>query len=173
MNIASQNTINDLGQIVEKERLTHDQSFEWSSGRSVNNRVNLEDFMPCMFGKALLRMVNWYVAARRKFPNKRIFASKIDFKSAFRRCHLNAKTALQTCTHLPEEELAIVSLRLSFGGRPCPQEWGVLAEPICDLTNTILKSDDWDPKDLFSPYQHLVPEKQPLHETVPFGKPKN
>jgi hypothetical protein len=40
MNIASQNTINDLGQIVEKERLTHDQSFEWSSGHSVNNRVN-------------------------------------------------------------------------------------------------------------------------------------
>jgi hypothetical protein len=45
--------------------------------------VNLEDFMPCMFGKALLRMVNWTVAARQKFPNKRIFASKIDFKSTF------------------------------------------------------------------------------------------
>jgi hypothetical protein len=151
MNIASQNTINDLGQIIKKDRLTHDQSFEWSSGRSVNNRVNLEDFMPCMFGKALLRMVNWAVAARHKFPKQRIFASKIDFKSAFRRCHLNADTALQTCTHLPEDELAIVSLRLSFGGRPCPQEWGALAEPICDLTNTILKSDDWNPTGLFSP----------------------
>jgi hypothetical protein len=79
---------------------------------------------------------------------------------------------LQTCTYLPEEELAIVSLRLSFGGRPCPQECVVLAEPICDLTNMILKSNDWDPKDLFSPYQHLVPEKQPHHENVPFGEAK-
>jgi len=63
MNIARQNTINDLGEIMEKERLTHDQSFEWNSGRSVNNRVNLEDFMPCMIGKALLRLVNWAIAA--------------------------------------------------------------------------------------------------------------
>ena len=84
INIASQNTINDLGQIIEKEQLTHDQSFEWNSGHSVNNRVNLEDFMSCMFGKALLRMVNWAIAARRKYPNQKIFATKIDFKSAFR-----------------------------------------------------------------------------------------
>jgi len=62
MNIASQNTINEHGRIVEKDRLTHDQSWQWSSGRSVNNRVNLEEFLPCMFGKALLRMVNWAVA---------------------------------------------------------------------------------------------------------------
>ena len=83
MNIALQNTINDLGQIVEKERLTHDQSFEWSSGRSINNRVNLKDFLPRMFGKALLMMVNWTIATRQKYPNQRIFATKIDFKSAF------------------------------------------------------------------------------------------
>ena len=64
MNITSQNTINKQGQVIEKERLTHDQSFEWSSGHSVNNRVNLGDFMPCMFGKALHRMINWAIAAR-------------------------------------------------------------------------------------------------------------
>ena len=120
MNIASQHTINDQGQIIEKERLTHDQSWEWSSGRSVNDRVNLEDYLPCMFKKALLHMVNWAIAARQKYPSQKIFATKIDFKSAFRRCHLNASTALQTCMHLPEEKIAIISLRLSFGGRPCP-----------------------------------------------------
>jgi hypothetical protein len=53
-----------------------------------------------------------------------------------------------------------------------PQEWGVLAEPICDLTNTILKSDDWNPSDLFSPYQHLVPETKQLCENIPFGEAK-
>ncbi len=64
MNTASHNTINVLGQVVEKQLLTHNQSFEWSSGLSVHKRVNLEDSLPCMFGKALLRMVNWTIAAR-------------------------------------------------------------------------------------------------------------
>ena len=75
MNIGWQNTINKQGQIIQKERLTHDESFEWSSGRSVNNRVNLSNFLPCMFGKALHRTINWAIAARRKYPNQRIFAT--------------------------------------------------------------------------------------------------
>jgi hypothetical protein len=39
MNIQKQNTINEHGWIVEKDHLTHDQSFKWSSGTSVNNRT--------------------------------------------------------------------------------------------------------------------------------------
>ncbi len=37
MNIQKQNTMDKHGWIVEKDRLTHDQSFKWSSGTSVNN----------------------------------------------------------------------------------------------------------------------------------------
>ena len=68
--------------------------------------------------------MNWAVAARRKQPNKRILASKIDYKSAYRRCHLNADAAVQTCTQLPQEDLAVMALRLTFGGSACPYEWG-------------------------------------------------
>lgn len=107
-----------------------------------------------------------------KIPDQKIFATKINFKSACWWCHLNAKTPLQTCTHLPEDELVIISLRLSFGGRPCPKEWGVLAEPICDLTNTLLKTDSWDLDLLLSPYQQLVPPKQLLHDNLSFGEAK-
>jgi hypothetical protein len=85
---------------------------------------------------------------------------------------MNAKTILQTCTHLPEDELAIILLRLSFRGRPCPQEWGILAESICVLTNTLLKTDHWDPDLLFSPCQQLVPSKQTLQDNIPFGEAK-
>ena len=100
---------------------------------------------PCKFGRALNRIINWAVAARRRFPGRRILASKIDFKSAYRRCHLNAKTAVQTCTQLPDEGVAVVALRLSFGGRPCPFEFCVASETVCDLTNTLLHSDEWNP----------------------------
>jgi hypothetical protein len=38
LNIQAQNTINDTGRIVPKDRLTHDQSYKWSySGTSVNS----------------------------------------------------------------------------------------------------------------------------------------
>jgi hypothetical protein len=60
-------------------------------------------------------------------------------------------------------------LRLSFGGKPCPFEWGVISETICDLANAILLSNDWDPGELFAPNQHLVPERELLEPDVPFA----
>ena len=110
MNIQKQNTINEHGRIIEKDRLTHDQSYKWGSGTSVNSRVNKVELLPCMFGACIKRITNWAVAARKKYPGRRILASKIDYKSACRCCHLHPETAIQTCTQLPDENLAIVAL---------------------------------------------------------------
>ena len=38
MGLAAQNTISEAGEIMPKDRLTHDQSFEIGTARSVNNR---------------------------------------------------------------------------------------------------------------------------------------
>jgi hypothetical protein len=43
MNIQNQNTINKTGKIIDKERLTHNQSYKWGSGTSVNSRT-MKDF---------------------------------------------------------------------------------------------------------------------------------
>jgi hypothetical protein len=169
MNIQQQNTIDEFGRIIPKDRQTHDQSFKWSSGTSVNSRVKTDKLLPCLFGACIKRIVNWAVTARRLFPDVPILASKIDFKSAFRRCHLNAATAVQTCTQLNEMGILLMMLRLSFGGKPCPFEWGVISETICDLANAILLSDDWDPSELFAPHQHLVPENEFLEPDIPFA----
>ena len=59
-------------------------------------------------------------------------------------------------------------LRLTFGGAPCPLEWGSIAESICDLANAILLNDGWDPLSLQSPAQHLVPNKIILKDDIPF-----
>ena len=40
MNIMKQNSIDELGRIIQKDRLTHDQSYIWGSGTSVNSRVD-------------------------------------------------------------------------------------------------------------------------------------
>jgi hypothetical protein len=104
------------------------------------------------------------------FSQRPILASKIDYKSAFEQCHLNAATAVQTCTQLVEIGILLMMLWLSFGGKPCPFEWGVISETICDLANAILLSKDWDPKELFAPNQHLVPERELLDNDVPFAE---
>jgi hypothetical protein len=123
LNIQTQWTINKRGKIIEKDRLTHDQSFEWtSSGTSVNSRIDTDLLQQCKFGKCLNRLINWAVLVRRRFPNKRILAKKDDVKSAYHRMHLHHETAVKTVTQIPELNLALMSLRLTFGSAPGPYE---------------------------------------------------
>ncbi len=172
MNIQRQNTIDEHGCIVTKDRLTHDQSYKFKSGTSVNSRVKKDELQAVMFANAIKRICNWTVEARRLYPDKRILATKIDYKSAYRRCHIHAKTAIQACTQLTDEELAIVFLRLTFGGMPGSFEWGCISESICDLTNRLLLDEDWDPEQLHAPNQELVPAKQVLDDDIPFAEGK-
>ena len=96
----------------------------------------------------------------------------INYKSAYRRCHLSARTALQTCTQPPDENLAIVALRLTFGGAPGPYEWGAISETICDLSVAISHSDDWDPEALRAPNGDMVPPPKSLSNDEPFAEGK-
>ncbi len=109
------------------------------------------------------------VAARRKHPGQRILASKIDYKSANHWGILNFVTALQTVTQLPEDKLAILTLCLTFGGTPCPFEWGVILETICDLANELLKCKDWEPTNLHALIQHKIPKRIYLDKDIPFA----
>ncbi len=63
--------------------MTLDQSWKYQSETSVNSRVDKEQLMPCYFGRALKRPINWTVAARKRYPKKRILATKLDIKAAF------------------------------------------------------------------------------------------
>jgi hypothetical protein len=50
LNIQAQNTINERGKIIPKNQLTHDQSWKWQMGTSVNSRLDTDELMPCYFG---------------------------------------------------------------------------------------------------------------------------
>ncbi len=70
LNIQAQWRINNGGDIIEKKKLTHDQSFEWEkSGTSMNSQTNTAQLQQCKFGKCLLRLINWTVAAPSEYPN--------------------------------------------------------------------------------------------------------
>ena len=63
----------------------------------------------------------------------------------------------------------LITLRLTFGGAPCPFEWGIMSESICDLANELLKCDNWDPRTLHAMSQVDVPACKYLNDDVPFG----
>ena len=174
MNIVTQDTIDEKGNIIPKFRLTHDQSFKFVKGSntSLNSRLRKDELPPCYFGWVIRRLVNWIVAARRKYPGRRIFATKVDFKSAYRRLHLNYRMAIQSCTQLPDEDIALMALRLTFGGAACPYEWSIISETICDLATAIAHDDSWDPPTLQAPDQELVPPPSFLPDDIPFCEGK-
>jgi hypothetical protein len=99
-----------------------------------------------------------------------IALQKIDTKSAYTRCHLNAITAMQTITQLPNDELIIMMLQLTFGGAPCPFEWNMLSDSIHNLANEILLDNNLDPRMLHAPSQHLVPAMELLDASIPFSE---
>jgi hypothetical protein len=80
LNIQAQSSINEQGEIIPKDKLMHDQSWKWQSETSVNSRVEKVKLMPCYCGRAIKRLINWAVATRRKYPSKRILATKLDIK---------------------------------------------------------------------------------------------
>jgi hypothetical protein len=132
MNIMAQNMIDKFRWIIPKDRLTHDQSWKWSSGTSVNNRIQKELLQACQYSFCICRLINWAIAARQKYPGQWILATKIDYKSAYRRGILHFAMAHQTAMQIPEDDLAIITLRLTFGSAPCPLEWEIMSESICD-----------------------------------------
>ena len=81
---------------------------------------------------------------------------KDDFKSAYQHLHLHSETAVKVVTQLPELELALMSLQLTFSGAPGPYKWSVISESLCNLMIAIKHNDNWDPLMLFRINQHLV-----------------
>lgn len=156
MNITKQNTINEQGKIIPKDRLTHDQSFPLSSGPSVNSRVQVGKLLPCRFGGCICRIANYAIAAHRIYPNRRIYATKTDYKLVYL-CFMQ----------LTDKKIEIILLSLTFGGTPGPYKWSVLSKIICDLANALLLDNNWDLLNLHAPA--MRPPIEPLPYNLPFG----
>lgn len=169
LNVQDQNTIDEDGNVIPSQRLTHNQSKTYKeSGTSINSRVIKELLQDCLYGHMLLRLVHYIVALRLRYPKLRILMQKTDYKSAYRRAHLGWRTAIQTITKI-DDELGQIALRATFGGAPNPNEWGLVSESICDLANAIMNDPKWDPNELFSPFQEMLPEDEFLPDDIPIA----
>ena len=113
--VAVQNTITEFGEVVPKDRLTHDQSFPYGSNKSWNSRVARDSLTHLRYGHALSRLMHYIVDFRHKHPTTAIYLSKSDYKAAYRRLHQARHHALQ-CGVMLNKDVILILLRMSFGG---------------------------------------------------------
>ena len=174
--MVKQNTITELGEIVEKERVTHDQSYPGQySKESINSRVIDEELADCLFGYMNNRVIHYIIGCRQRHPTTRIWVSKIDWKSAYRRQHFSHNTAVKSLTQVCIQGIwfLLMALRLTFGGKPCPSEWGCISELVADLATDILNCEEWDPTTTKSPIQDKFPPRTSLPDDIPFAKARH
>jgi hypothetical protein len=103
-----------------------------------------------------------------------IVLQKVDFKSAYRRQHLSADTAIQCLSSVNVDDIKyiLINLRLTFGGSACPSEWCIISETITDTANRILNDAYWDPNSLSPKISKIIPKTHLLDPTIPFAKAK-
>jgi hypothetical protein len=167
--LAEQQSINERGELIPKQRLTHDQSFNVVPGtcRSVNDRICFDALTPCRYGHALLRFIHVIIALRSRHPHEHILLTKVDLKAAYRRLHYSAAMAVQACVLV--SNLLLVALRLTFGGAANPSQWSDVSELVFDLANDLVRNSGWDPVLHTSPHQHLIADRIELQPpSVPF-----
>jgi hypothetical protein len=152
-----QTSINELGEVIPKYRLIHDQSFPGPSGLSVNGQMRKNELPPIMYSYVLSQLLHYIVNTRKIHPTTKIFICKIDLDAAYRRCSLSGKTCLESLTIYAG--LLLVALRLTFGGSPGPNIWGVISETMTDLANTILQNEYWDQTSLYDPISDSITQK--------------
>jgi hypothetical protein len=121
-NVARQNTIDETGKIVGKDRLTHDRSLTVYSSQapSMNDRVREDELTPIQFGRTMIQVIHYIVNTRRRHPKTKMLVKKIDWKAAYRRAHVSLEIAVQTITQMISATIAYFTLRLTFGGQACP-----------------------------------------------------
>ena len=172
LGVAEHLGISEEGTYVPKLRLTHDLSFPGAfSEESINSRIDREKMEPIMFGHCLSRVVHQIVSLRKKYPSKKIFIRKEDLKSAYRRMHLEAKSALRSAVRVKMKETwyVLVSLRLPFGGSSCPPDFCLMSDIICDVTNDLLLCDEWNEEEVYSTLSNFIPPDEEMDPSIPFG----
>ena len=87
---------------------------------------------------------------------------------------MNADTSILAGVQLQinGEDYLLLSLRLTFGGSPCPPEFCLLSDTITDSINDLMACKYWKPAELASDYVHKIPAQIKLPSNIPFTQEK-
>ena len=168
--VVSQSTVNEMGETVEKMRLTHDCSWPGPSQYSVNNRINEDLLAPLQYGKCFYRVLHHIQNMRFHNPSRRILMAKHDLDSAYRRLHWHAKCALLCITII--SNIAYLLTRLCFGISSGPSEWCLISETLVDFATILINDKTWDPKEVYNPKKEIPIHPKYENEKIPIKNTK-
>lgn len=163
--VVKQNTLTNNGQVAQKTRLTHDQTFvRLVTSKSVNMITDLSQF-PCMiYGWTLVRLIHQIVIMRYRYPNEIILVINGNYKSAYHRLHYNWLSAQQCIIYLLG--YLIMWRRLCFGGSGCPPTWCMMGEMAADLGNDLLQNTAFQWEAITSRYKAQIRKPQRMDSSV-------
>lgn len=170
LGVPKQLTVNDDGEYADKFKITHDCSFEYSDGSSLNNSVDFEALPPCEYGMTLRRFLHMLHRARLEWPEQTIFIVKTDLDAAYRRIHVSPRIAVKQLSIV--DNIAYLSYRLPFGSSPAPSLFSVFSDCCFDLAKDLPDDDTWDVTTVHSPNQPHLPMSIRLDPSIPFHRAK-
>lgn len=173
MGVAEHLGINSLGEYVPKQRVTHDLSSPGvRSGESINCRMDRSKLEPIMIGHCMSRLLHQIVTLRRMYPGKKIWIRKEDIKSAYRRLHLRAGSALKSGMRVKIDGkwYIIISLRITFGGASGPADFCLFSDIVCDTINDLVACKSWNKKEVCSKFVKNIPPAEEMVSNIPFGE---
>jgi hypothetical protein len=132
----------------------------------------MNDLTPVVFGHCLQQLLHYIVATRTRHPTTPIYLIKTDWNRAFRRGHLSPPDAAASSC-LATKDIILVSLRMTFGGRPNPSCWSDISEAACDLINALQTLPHIDLAEFRDQLPLPIPTKKPLPPDIPFAPAKS
>ncbi len=136
----------------------------------VDGRAKRENLPSLSYGGCFSRILHYLSSLHLQHPKLEILLGKLDFKAAYRRVSLHRGMA-EKCT-IMFKEFTLSSVRLTFGGSPCPHEFCIFSEICADLANDLLHCLNWDPESLASPHSTNLKEPTVLDDSIPFATAK-
>ena len=67
----------------------------------------------------------------------------------------------------------ILSLRMPFGGSPCPSEFSLLTDIVTDTINDLLNDKNWNNKKIYSKAVHDIPDPVRLSDDIPYAQARS
>ena len=165
-----QMAVNEKGEYAEKNRVTHDCSFQCSGGFSLNSSVDSDKIPACRFGMYLRRFLHQIQHARLKHPKENIYIIKTDLDAAYCRINVHPHIALKQVSIV--DSIAFIGLRLPFGSMPAPSLFCTISDAVFDLALDLVEDETWQVDSIHSPNQHKLPDNTNMNESIPFVKAK-
>lgn len=176
--IASQETMYEEGETVEKKWPTHDASRPRKSNTFVNSLYNKSKLDPAIFAFCIFRILPMIHAMRTQFSNIPILLGKYDLDAAYRRIHARLKEATQRFTIIDRIAFLFKRFPFPFGTAPAADCFNTVSGSITNLAQEQTEDETWDPSTLKSNLSEKItlaslPEKikdilQPLfHLSIP------